>query len=725
MQGKGSKKLGEILLDYNFITSDQLAEGIEKQKLTKKRLGEILTELGFVTDEKLNRALSAQLGRPSPDFLGEDVPLFKTKKLGTILLDLNLITKEQLSKGMEEKRKTNKKMGEILSELGFVSEEKLAQVLSAQLGIPYTDLSSVVVEPEAIELLREGIARKNLALPLNVDRRSITVAMADPLDFEAIHDISFATNREVRPTVAPLKEIKEAIQRFYHLSKPLQKILLDIKDFSIEVIPERDGSQDADAMEEGATKSSSPPIIRLVNSIVVHAVRNNASDIHFEPKEKMVTVRERVDGLLTEAFEFPKLVQGAVTSRIKIMARMDITEKSIPQDGRIRIRMEERDLDLRVSTLPTHFGEKITIRILDSQASQLTVEEIFYVEKDLARVRHIIERPQGIVLITGPTGSGKTSTLYAMINHIKTGAINIITLEDPIEYQLKAVNQVAINEKTGLTFAFALRSVLRQDPDVIMVGEMRDTETANIAMEASLTGHLVLSTLHTNSAVAAITRLKNLGISPYLVASSLNGVVAQRLVRRICQKCKEEYIPSEEELGKIRLRGRDPSRFKTFYRGKGCGSCNHKGYRGRIAVFEMLVVDSAVRDLIANDATEDTIAKAALEGGMRFMSEDGIDKINQGITTIDELFRVLGMQEEESVGLCSNCGEPVRSEAPACWRCGHITLNRCPQCGAQRENPWKFCPFCGSEFQARMVPLPMPMKRPVVQGWKSTLRKTG
>ena len=296
-------------------------------------------------------------------------------------------------------------------------------------------------------------------------------------------------------------------------------------------------------MEEVARTSESPPIIRLVNSVIVHAARNKASDIHFEPREKSVRVRERVDGLLMEAFEFPKLVQGAVTSRVKIMARMDIAEKNIPQDGRIKVKVEGRDLDLRVSTLPTHYGEKITIRVLDSGAVPLQLEDMGPSKKDHLRIRSIIERPQGIVLITGPTGSGKTSTLYAMVNHIKTDAINIITLEDPIEYELKGVNQVGINEKTGMTFPFALRSVLRQDPDVIMVGEMRDLETANIAIEASLTGHLVLSTLHTNTAVAAITRLKNLGISPYLIASSLNGVIAQRLVRKICDQCKEPYSP--------------------------------------------------------------------------------------------------------------------------------------------------------------------------------------
>lgn len=701
------KKLGEILLDHNFITEEQLLQGIEQQKITPKKLGEILTELGFVTEDKLLRALSTQLGQPYPESIPIGMsPSVRTKKLGEILLSYNLISKEQLAKAVEEQKKTNKKLGEILTELEFVSEEDLARALSAQLGIPYTDINSAVVEPEAIDLLTEKLARKNLALPLSVDKRYITVAMADPLDFEAINDISFAAGKEVRPTIGSLKEIKAAIRRFYHLSHPLQKILGEIKGDSIEVV-EQESSPDPDVMEEVVKKGKSPPIIRLVNSVIVHAAKNRASDIHFEPREKTFLIRERVDGILIEAFEFPKLVQGAVTSRVKIMARMDIAEKNIPQDGRIKVKVEGRDLDLRVSTLPSHYGEKITVRILDSQAVSLNLNEIGPSPQDTLRIKKIVERPQGIVLITGPTGRGKTSTLYAMVNHIKTEAINIITLEDPIEYELKGVTQVAINEKTGLTFAFALRSVLRQDPDVIMVGEMRDSETANIAVEASLTGHLVLTTLHTNTAVAAITRLKNLGVPPYLIASSLNGAIAQRLVRRICDHCKKTYAPTPDELMKIRLRGINPASFK-LYKGTGCTFCNRTGYRGRTGVFEVLTIDLTVRELIANGAPEDVIIKAALEGGMRHMSDDGIEKINQGITTIDELFRVVHLREEGR-STCPNCGDTVGQDVPACPACGETFLNQCPACGAAKDSKWKFCPSCGKNYQAPAVSLPRQM----------------
>ena len=698
MTSELKKKLGEILLDQKFITEEQLAQGIEKQKISKKMLGEILTELGFVTQEKLGQALAAQLGKLLPEApSGGAPPIIKTKKLGEILVDYNLISKEQLAKGIEEQKRTNRRMGEVLTEMGFVTEEKLARALSAQLGIPYVDLNTVVVEPEAIDLLPERLARKNLCLPLTVDRKFVTVSMSDPLDFEAIHDISFATNREVRPAIAPIKEIKAAIRRFYHLSQPLEKILGEIKGGSIEVIADQDALEEAETMEEVAKKIDSPPIIRLVNSVIVHASRNRASDIHFEPREKDFRVRERIDGLLMEAFEFPKLVQGAVTSRLKIMARMDIAEKHIPQDGRIKVKVEGRDLDLRVSSLPSNYGEKITIRLLDASAMMLNLEDMGASKKDFMRMRSISEKPQGIVLITGPTGSGKTSTLYAMINHIKTEAINIVTLEDPIEYELKGVTQVGINEKTGMTFAYALRSVLRQDPDVIMVGEMRDSETANIAVEASLTGHLVLSTLHTNTAVAAVTRLKNLGIPLYLIASSLNGVVAQRLVRKICEKCKEPYTPSTEEMIKIRLRWKDTSGVQ-FFHGKGCPACNHTGYKGRIGVFEVLKVDPAIREIIAKDGAEEPILKASVDTGMKYMNDDGVDKVNQGITTMAELLRVIYVREEDASMLCPNCGESVRKDFPNCPYCGYVLVDKCPGCGEAKDPNWQFCPHCGKKY---------------------------
>ena len=696
MGSEKKRRLGEILLEEKLISREQLNLGIEKQKVSKKKLGEILAEMGFIREENLLKALSSQLGSPAEEApLPPPSPALKGHKLGEILLKSNLITREQLNKAVEE-QKSGKRLGEALCTLGFVSEEKLAWALSVQLGIPYVDLNTAVVEPEALETLTEKFALKNMALPLNVDKRTITVAMGDPLDFGAINDISFASGREVRPVVAPFKEVKSAIRRFYHLAQPLQKILGEIQGGSLEVIGEPENAFEEDGVEEVVRKGESPPIIRLVNSIVIHAARNQASDIHFEPREKSVKVRERIDGILIETFEFPKLVQGAVTSRIKIMARMDIAEKKIPQDGRIKVRVENRDLDLRVSTLPTNYGEKITVRILDTKAVKLSLEKIGLSKNDRSRVLGVINLPQGMVLITGPTGSGKTSTLYGMVNQIKTEAINIITLEDPIEYELGGVNQVGINEKTGLTFPFALRSVLRQDPDVIMVGEMRDRETANIAIEASLTGHLVLSTLHTNTAVAAIIRLKNLGIPSYLIASSLNGVIAQRLVRKICQHCKQPYTPTLEEITKMRLRGRDPATLPSF-KGAGCTHCNRTGYRGRVGVFEVLTVDAAIRELIARDAAEPTLLRAALEGGMRHLLEDSLEKVSEGITSIEELLRVVYMRDEDNLAACPKCGETIPKDGRNCPQCGTPLENKCPGCGGLRDSKWQFCPFCGVE----------------------------
>ncbi len=614
------------------------------------------------------------------------------KKLGEILVEAGLITRDQLLKGLEAQKKLKKRLGEVLVHLGFVSETDIAQTLSSQLGIPYTDLSSTVVEPEAVEQVKERLAEKHLVLPISVEGNVITLAMADPLNLEAINDIRFATGKEVKPTVSTPSDIRRAIKRYYHLSEPLQEILERMSGGHIEVVREKVEAP----TEEILKKVEAPPIIRMVNSIIVHAVKNRASDIHIEPREKTVLIRERIDGLLRDVYQLPKWVQGAVTSRIKIMARMDIAEKRVPQDGRIKVRMEGRELDLRVSTLPTQYGEKIVIRILDIQAAVLKLDEIGLCEGDLERVMAIIERPQGLVLVTGPTGSGKSSTLYAMINHIKKEAINIVTLEDPIEYELEGVNQVAINEKTGLTFAYGLRSILRQDPDVIMVGEMRDGETAGIAIQASITGHLVLSTLHTNTAVAAITRLKNLGIQPYLIASSLNGIVAQRLVRRLCDQCKRPYQPDRTDLIKVGFKGKDPSGIVLF-RGVGCQSCGKTGYRGRIGIFEVLVVNQVIRELIASDAPEEAISKAAMDSGMRHMGEDGLEKVRKGVTSLDELLRVTSV-EEEGVFLCSSCSGSIRPDFLTCPYCGASIMDRCPGCNKVIEKGWRFCPYCRMEL---------------------------
>ncbi len=614
-----------------------------------------------------------------------------SKKIGNILLEAGLITAAQLTTGIEEQKKCGGRLGETFIRLCYITDIEMAQTLSTQLGIPYTDFETAVVDPMAIDLIPEKLAEKHGVLPLSIERGVLTVAMSDPLSFDAIGDLSFASDRSVAPTVSTAAEIKSAIKRYYHLAEPVHKILENISAGHVEVVVDAlDVSTDAD---EAARRGGTPPIIRMVNTIIFNAVKNRASDIHIEPRAKSVIVRERVDGLLSDVMDLPKWVQGAVTSRIKVLSKMDIAEKRIPQDGRIKIRIDDREVDLRISVLPIQFGESIVIRILDIQSTVLGMVDIGLADKDYQRMKELVEKPQGMVLITGPTGSGKTFTLYGAVNHIKSEIINIISLEDPIEYELAGMKQVSVNEKTGLTFAYGLRSVLRQDPDVIMVGEMRDTETANIAVQASLTGHLVLSTLHTNTAVAAVMRLKNMGVEPYLIASSVNGIVAQRLLRRLCDKCKVPYTPENEDLARL---GLDKSSIENirFYKGTGCDACNHTGYRGRIGTFEVMVFDKLVRELVADDAAEEEILKAALDGGMRYMSQDGIDKVKQGLTSIEEVLRVLFVQEEKGVRVCRNCSQSVRLDFLNCPYCGFAILNRCQNCSKVREPDWKFCPYC-------------------------------
>lgn len=618
-----------------------------------------------------------------------------SKKLGEILVEAGFLSNEQLERGIKEHKKAGKRLGETLISMGFISEADVANALSLQLGIPYTNIATTAVEPEAIELIPERLAEKLRILPISVDRKVLHVAMADPLNLDAISELRFASDRHVKPTVSTLKEIKNGVRRYYHLAEPLQEILETMSIGHIELVAEN--METAQDVDEAVKKGTSPPIIRMVNSLLYHATESRASDIHIEPREKAVLIRERVDGMLVDVLEFPKWVQGAVTSRVKILSRMDISEKRVPQDGRIKIKIEKREVDLRISTLPVHYGEKIVIRILDTGATVLRLEELGLTDRDYSRVKGLLAKPKGIVLVTGPTGSGKSSTLYAAINHIMNEAINIITLEDPIEYDLPAVNQVAVNEKTGLTFAYGLRSILRQDPDVIMVGEMRDLETANIAVQASLTGHLVFSTLHTNTAVASLTRLRNMGVQPYLLASSINGIIAQRLVRRLCNRCKEPYEPSAEDLVNIGFSERDHEDFIP-YKGSGCDACNKTGYKGRMVVLETLVCTPRVRELIVDNASEEDILKESLNAGMRYMLEDGIEKVKLGLTSIEELLRVLTVKGEEEGLLCRYCMRSLKHDFLTCPYCGHSVTNKCIHCGRAREAEWSYCPYCREEF---------------------------
>ena len=622
----------------------------------------------------------------------------KSKRTGELLFEAGLITEEQLHQALEKEKEGKKRIGEVIVEMGFASEKDIVTVLSAQLGISFIDFSAIYVEPEALQIVPETICRKHTLVPISIDKDTTQVVFADPLDFEAIDAVRFVTGKSVRPAISTAKQIQEAISQYYHMATPLQALVDDLHlESSVEVVY----GQKQDEIEDSVLvkKSEAPPIVRMVNGMIVSAFENRASDVHLEPQQKIIRLRERVDGLMRDVMTLPKWVQGLVISRIKIMAGMDITEKRIPQDGKIKIRLKERELDLRVSTLPAQYGENVVIRILDGQSRPSHLEQIGFSDKDLAKVKSLIERPQGLVLIAGPTGSGKTSTQYAMIHHIKSEAIHIVTLEDPVEYEVPGATQVQINEKVGLTFAFSLRSVLRQDPDVILVGEIRDTDTAFISMQASITGHLVLSSIHTLSALSTITRLKNMGILPYLISSSLNGVIAQRLVRIICPYCKTAYHLDPEEMVKMGIVSKaEDAKGLQFYKGKGCEKCGNTGYRGRTGIYEVFVVNKKIRDLIASDASEEVITKAALSSGMKTLWYEGLRKVKEGLTTIEELNRVLTLEEEEMPVFCPSCNASIKSEFISCPYCGYSITSVCYSCGKAKKPGWKYCPYCSTEF---------------------------
>jgi len=611
------------------------------------------------------------------------------KKIGELLVESGLITESQLQEALQASRDgRGLRLGTHIVHKGFASEMDIAQTLAFQLGIPFVDISKSQVDPEAVGLVPERLAKKYMAMPLSHEHRVLKVAMADPLNLHAIDDLRFSTEMEIQPSVATMTDVEAAINTHYHLSEPIEDLLGDLKkDRHVELVREVDADRD---IVENAKKSSAPPIIKMVDSILIHGYENRASDIHIEPQELSVKLRIRVDGIMRETMKLPKWVQGPVVSRIKLMARMDIAERRVSQDGRFKVKLGDKAMDLRVSTLPTQYGETVVIRLLDPKGAMFELPGAGFLPDDFARVRSVIERPQGVVLVTGPTGSGKTSTLYSMIASIKSERINIITIEDPIEYELKDVNQVAVNDKTGLSFSFALRSVLRQDPDVILVGEMRDEETAVIAHQASMTGHLVFSTLHTNDAVASVVRLRNLGVPSYMIASALNGVVAQRLVRTICANCKEAYDPSSDELARCAVKWSG----RKLYRGAGCKSCSGTGYSGRAGVFEVMTVSQRVKALISSDAPEQEIFRAAVDDGMTPMHLDGLKKVAAGITTLEELARVVYLGKEDETGACPDCLAAMPAGSSACANCSG-PQGRCPSCARESQAGWKVCPWCG------------------------------
>ncbi|MEE9613631.1 MAG: ATPase, T2SS/T4P/T4SS family [Thermodesulfobacteriota bacterium] len=612
----------------------------------------------------------------------------KKKKIGELLLESGLINAEQLESAIDEsgKQKGGGRLGELIVKLGYASGIDIAQALAYQLGVPFIALSNATVDPEAVRLIGEDLAKKHLLIPLYTDGKELVVAMADPLNLHAIDDLRFVTGYTIKPSIAASSDIIETIGTHYDTEEireeepqidddHIDELMGDIgRGAPLELVTEGDSGRD---IHELVKKSSAPPIIKIVDSIIFKAMKGKASDIHIEPQEKSVVVRLRVDGLMREEMVLPRWVSGPVSSRVKIMSKLDIAERRVPQDGRISVKLGKKKIDLRVSTLPTQYGETVVMRILDSSAALLSLDDMGLSKRDEERVKGMIERPQGVVIVTGPTGSGKTSTLYAVLQRIKEDTINIITIEDPIEFELPGVSQVATSERAGRTFAAALRAVLRQDPDVVLVGEMRDTETAVIGHQAAMTGHMVLSTLHTNDAVSTVTRLRNMDVPKYMIAGALNGIVAQRLLRRICSECKEEYVPTAEELERL---GCDGKSGVKLFRGKGCGNCNGTGYKGRIGAYEVMTFNEKLRDMIIEEAGEQDLRREAMAEGMTLIHEDGIDKVLQGITTPEELMRVIYIAPKKS-----------KKEHP-----------KCPACFKDADPEWVACPYCAAPLKAAL-----------------------
>jgi type IV pilus assembly protein PilB len=628
-------------------------------------------------------------------------PSQQKKRLGDILCEAGLISPDQLKKALEEHRlSTGKRLGEILIQLKIATESAIARTLSSQLGFQYVDLLTVPVEPEAIARIPESLAKKHQAIPVSIEDSLLRVAFADPLDYESIRDLGFSSGCTIRPVIATRKDILEAIERHYNLDSSVEGIVKDsareFEDALIQIIPELSVSEnDARPLDE---KSRTAPVIRLANLILAKAIKLRASDIHLEPSQREFGVRYRIDGILKEDVRLPKWVQGALVSRIKILAKLDIAERRMPQDGGVRVKSDDREIDLRISMVPTQYGEKVVIRILDQGRVVISLDSLGLSPGDLQQIQSFIRRRKGIILLTGPTGSGKTTTLYSMINAIKSKETNIVTVEDPIEYNLEGINQIQVNSEIGLTFAHCLRAILRQDPNVILIGEIRDLETAEIAFRAAMTGHLVLSTLHTNDAAGSITRLIDIGIPRYLVASLLIGVMAQRLVRTVCPRCAEPRTPSVESMVGFQLTPEMMAKAK-FYYGKGCNHCNFIGFHGRTALFEILDPTPRMREMIVAGASEQDLRSVVVASDMSSLGKDGLNKVKSGLTTIEELMRVIELREGLQ-SLCASCGHYLHMDFIVCPHCGTPASHHCTGCGKKLQPEWKVCPYCCQAVRA-------------------------
>jgi type IV pilus assembly protein PilB len=558
-------------------------------------------------------------------------------KLGEILLKANLITESQLEQALTQQKSEGGRIGSILIKLGFVNEEDVAQCLGQKYGIPYISLDTQTIDAAVTQLIPPTIAQKHLVIPVSKAGTTLTMAMADPTNVFAVDDVKFMTGLNVRLMIAAESSVRRAIDRYYDSSETLQNVMASIEDAGMEVMEEQDDLN----LNIGELKQAveEAPVIKLVNLILAEAIKRGASDIHAEPYEKAFRIRFRIDGILYEVMSPPMSMKNAIISRLKIMADLDISERRLPQDGRTKVKFKAREVDFRVSTLPTLFGEKVVMRLLDKSNLMLDMSKLGFAPQALAVFEEAIRAPYGMILVTGPTGSGKTTTLYSALDRLNQLETNLMTAEDPVEFNIRGINQVQIREHIGLSFAAALRAFLRQDPDVIMVGEIRDYDTAEIAVKAALTGHLVLSTLHTNDAPSAVTRLLNMGIEPFLVASSVILILAQRLLRRVCTQCKAPTVVPTNALIDVGLTQEEATAI-SCYKGRGCETCSGTGYKGRIAIYEVLSLTPELRDLVLSGASALEIKRTAIQQGMRTLRMSGLEKLKEGITTVQEVVRV-------------------------------------------------------------------------------------
>jgi len=564
--------------------------------------------------------------------------MYKRIRLGERLVEEGLITQEQFDVALKKHQETKMVLRQVLVDMGFITEEKLIHFMSECLHVPVArELSSLILDPGVIKLIPENHCRQYMVMPLSKEGDTLQVAMADPFDVFAIDDIEGMAKSKIEVVLCRKEEILRAIDKFYHGKERLHQAVTSMAQEADRIESKRQTKVKKVEPKEQIIETDQAPIIKMVNTMITEAVKARASDIHIEPEEEVLRVRYRVDGGLREAMTPPKHLQEIIISRIKIMAGIDISIKRTPQDGRFKMNVEEKEVDVRVSTVPTTYGETVVMRLLDPSVILKDLKNSGFGDDVYTKFRELIERPFGIVLVTGPTGSGKSTTLYLALQTINTADKNIITIEEPVEYEIKGVNQIAVNVKAGVTFAKGLRSILRQDPDVIMVGEMRDEETVDVAVRSALTGHLVFSTLHTNDAAGAIPRLTDMGAAPFLLASALVMIVGQRLVRSICVGCKEEAEADPVLLRRLGLEAKDDQ--LKFYRGKGCDKCGMTGYRGRIGIFELLRVTPEMTPLILERADSGSLQRAARAQGMRTMLEDGIRKALRGTTTLEEVAR--------------------------------------------------------------------------------------